>query len=57
MQNLAAEVPGTLWTDFETCITHLRPLITRCRATRTTNLLERFFAEERRRLQHCEPVA
>jgi len=37
--------------DFEACIAHLRlPIATR-RATRTTNLLERLFVEERRRLK------
>jgi putative transposase len=37
--------------DFEACITHLRLPITHRRATRTTNLLERLFLEERRRLK------
>ena len=37
--------------DFEACIAHLRTSITHRRATRTTNLLERLFAEERRRLK------
>ena len=37
--------------DFETCIAHLRlPVTHRCFA-RTTNLLERLFVEERRRLK------
>ena len=33
--------------DFEACITHLRLPVTHRRATRTTNLLERLFVEER----------
>ncbi|HEX6112390.1 MAG TPA: IS256 family transposase [Geminicoccaceae bacterium] len=37
--------------DFEACIAHLRLPITHRRATRTTNLLERLFVEERRRLK------
>jgi putative transposase len=37
--------------DFEACIAHLRLLVTHRRATRTTNLLERLFVEERRRLK------
>ncbi len=37
--------------DFEACIAHLRTPITHRRATRTTNLLERLFVEERRRLK------
>ena len=37
--------------DFEACIAHLRMPITHRRAIRTTNLLERFFVEERRRLK------
>jgi transposase-like protein len=37
--------------DFEACIAHLRPPVTHRRATRTTNLLERLFLEERRRLK------
>jgi len=35
--------------DFEACITHLRLPIAHRRVTRTTNLLERLFGEERRR--------
>ena len=35
--------------DFEACIAHLRFPLTHRRATRTTNLLERLFGEERRR--------
>jgi transposase-like protein len=37
--------------DFEACIAHLRLPVTHRRATRTTNLLERLFLEERRRLK------
>ena len=37
--------------DFEACIAHLRVPIAHRRATRTTNLLERLFVEERRRLK------
>jgi hypothetical protein len=37
--------------DFEARITHLRLPVTHRRATRTTNLLERLFLEERRRLK------
>ncbi len=37
--------------DFEACIAHLRMPIGHCRAIRTTNLLERLFVEERRRLK------
>lgn len=35
--------------DFEACIAHLQLPVTHRRATRTTNLLERLFGEERRR--------
>ena len=34
--------------DFESCIAHLRLPVTHRRTTRTTNLLERLFVEERR---------
>ena len=37
--------------DFEACIAHLRISITHRRAIRTTNLVERLFVEERRRLK------
>jgi Peptidase family M50/Transposase, Mutator family len=37
--------------DFEACIAHLRFPITHRRTLRTTNLLERLFLEERRRLK------
>ena len=37
--------------DFEACIAHPRVPIAHRRATRTTNLLERLFVEERRRLK------
>jgi len=37
--------------DFEPCIAHLRLPVTHRRFVRTTNLLERLFVEERRRLK------
>jgi transposase-like protein len=37
--------------DFDACIAHLRMPVTHRRAIRTTNLLERLFVEERRRLK------
>ncbi|WP_419906913.1 IS256 family transposase [Hoeflea sp.] len=37
--------------DFEACIAHLRIPVTHLRSVRTTNLLERLFVEERRRLK------
>ena len=37
--------------DFEACIAHLRLPVTHRRLIRTTNLLERLFVEERRRLK------
>ncbi len=37
--------------DVEACIAHLRMPVTHRRAIRTTNLLERLFVEERRRLK------
>jgi hypothetical protein len=37
--------------DFETCIAHLCLPVTRRRSTRTTNLIERLFGEERPRLK------
>jgi transposase-like protein len=37
--------------DFEACIAHLRMPVTHRRFIRTTNLLERLFVEERRRLK------
>jgi transposase-like protein len=37
--------------DFEACIAHLRLPVVHRRAARTTNLLERLFVEERRRLK------
>ena len=37
--------------DFEACIAHLRMPVTHRRAIRTTNLLERLFVEERRRMK------
>jgi putative transposase len=37
--------------DFEACIAHLRMPVSHRRSIRTTNLLERLFVEERRRLK------
>jgi hypothetical protein len=37
--------------DFEACIAHLRLPVTHRRSTRTTNLIEHLFGEERRRLK------
>ncbi len=62
MRNLAVKVPEDLWPDFKArvqaayqapsrAIAHLRLPVTHRRATRTTNLLERLFLEERRRLK------
>jgi transposase-like protein len=48
------QLPGAVASfmdDFEACITHLRVPATHRRAIRTTNLLERLFLEERRRLK------
>ena len=52
--NYEAELPSAtacFMDDFEACIAHLRMPITHRRAIRTTNLLERLFVEERRRLK------
>ena len=61
LARLAAEEFRKTWTrelpaavacfddDFEACIAHLRLPIAHRRVTRTTNLLERLFGEERRR--------
>jgi transposase-like protein len=46
-----ANAVGCFMDDFEACIAHLRLPIAHRRATRTTNLLERLFVEERRRLK------
>ena len=49
-----AELPTAIacfMDDFEACIAHLRMPVTHRRAIRTTNLLERLFVEERRRLK------
>jgi putative transposase len=49
-----AELPSAVacfMDDFEACIAHLRLPVTHRRAIRTTNLLERLFVEERRRLK------
>ena len=42
---------GCFMDDFEACIAHLQFPVTHRRAMRTTNLLERLFVEERRRLK------
>jgi putative transposase len=50
----AATVPSAVVCfedDLEACIAHLRLPVTHRRAARTTNLLERLFVEERRRLK------
>ena len=49
-----SELPGAVacfMDDFEACIAHLRMPVNHRRAIRTTNLLERLFLEERRRLK------
>jgi transposase-like protein len=49
-----AELPSAIacfMDDFEACIAHLRMPVSHRRAIRTTNLLERLFVEERRRLK------
>ena len=49
-----AELPSAVacfMDDFEACIAHLRMPIPHRGAIRTTNLLERLFVEERRRLK------
>jgi putative transposase len=49
-----AELPSAVacfMDDFEAAIAHLRMPVTHRRAIRTTNLLERLFVEERRRLK------
>ena len=49
-----AELPNAVacfMDDFEAAIAHLRMPVTHRRAIRTTNLLERLFVEERRRLK------
>ena len=54
VKDYAAELPSAVacfQDDFEAAIAHLRMPITHRRAIRTTNLLERLFVEERRRLK------
>ncbi len=54
VKDYEAELPSAVacfQDDFEACIAHLRLPVTHRRATRTTNLLERLFLEERRRLK------
>jgi transposase-like protein len=53
-QDYEAKLPSAVacfQDDFEACIAHLRLPVTHRRATQTTNLLERLFLEERRRLK------
>ena len=49
-RSLPSAVPCFL-DDFEACIAHLRMPVNHRRAIRTTNLLERLFVEERRRMK------
>jgi len=54
VRDYEAELPSAVacfQDDFEACIAHLRMPVTHRRAVRTTNLLERLFVEERRRLK------
>ena len=54
IRDYAKELPSAVRCfedDFEACIAHLRMPINHRRAIRTTNLLERLFLEERRRLK------
>ena len=54
VEDYQAELPSALACfrdDFEACIAHLRMPVPHRRAIRTTNLLERLFVEERRRLK------
>ncbi len=54
VRDYAKELPSAVRCfedDFEACIAHLRMPINHRRAIRTTNLLERLFLEERRRLK------
>ena len=48
---VAPSAPACFEDDFEACVAHLRLPVTHRRVTRTTNLLERLFGEERRRLK------
>ena len=54
VKDYEAELPSAVacfLDDFDTFIAHMRLPITHRRATRTTNLLERLFLEEQRRLK------
>jgi len=54
VSDFEAELPSAVacfMDDFEACIAHLRMPVNHRRAVRTTNLLERLFLEERRRLK------
>ena len=48
---VAPSALGCFDDDFEACVAHLRLPVTHRRMTRTTNLLERLFGEERWRLK------
>lgn len=54
VRDYESELPGAVACfrdDFEACIAHLRAPVNHRRAVRTTNLLERLFVEERRRMK------
>ena len=54
VEDYSKELPSAVacfMDDFEACIAHLRMPVTHRRAIRMTNLLERLFLEERRRLK------
>ena len=54
VRDYESELPGAVGVfrdDFEACIAHLRAPVNHRRAVRTTNLLERLFVEERRRMK------
>ena len=54
VKDYESELPGDVACfrdDFEACIAHLRTPVNHRRAVRTTNLLERLFVEERRRMK------
>lgn len=54
VKDFEADYPGAVacfMDDFEACIAHPRLSIGHRKATRTTNMLERLFVEERRRLK------
>ena len=54
VRDYESELPGAVACfrdDFEACIAHLRAPVNHRRAVRTTNLLERLFVDERRRMK------